>query len=62
MKVNKMKVLNYLFNLLIVGLILLLIISKSFIDQYRDQCNNLGGIYIEGQCIKAEVINLKEKI
>ena len=43
---------------LVLILLVLLIINQAFINQKRAKCNALGGIYIESQCIKADLIKL----
>ena len=45
-------------------MLLLMLLIWSISLEYRkgentDRCNFLGGVYIEGQCFKAELIELK---
>lgn len=48
-----------LFSILLVGIfILLIVITHTIIDNKKSKCANLGGIYIEGQCFKADIIKL----
>ena len=42
-------------------LIGLVIISLFYTDKRMSKCNDLGGVYINTQCYKAELINLDNK-
>jgi len=42
-------------------LIVLVIFSIFYTDKRISKCNALGGVYINAQCYKAELINLDNK-
>lgn len=52
---------KYLLSLILGLIILLLFISYSLVSytiERKVNCHTLGGIYIDGQCFKAEIIKL----
>jgi len=49
---------NRFLGLIILGLSILLISLLTYQIYLKNKCCDLGGVYISGQCVKAEMIKM----
>jgi len=45
----------------IISLVILVFSSIIYLEVRKDKCHDLGGIYIDTQCFKADLIKLDNK-
>ena len=45
-------------TVLVIILVILWTIAVIYVSSNQDKCNVLGGVYIEGQCFKVELIKI----
>lgn len=43
---------------MVIFFIILIVINGTYLRKEKFKCNDLGGVYIESQCFKAELIKL----
>jgi uncharacterized membrane protein len=45
-------------TVIVVVLVIIWVSAVIYVSNNQDKCNALGGVYVEGQCFKAELIKI----